>query len=323
MHTLNLIYMCDIRVEPDIHLCMYVVCMHACMYVRAYVCWFCRYVAHTRIRTDTQTYKNTHKHVHTYADTYVLSTRRSFRAHKCVYIDTYACMCLYMRIACVAVRNNLITVGMDLFMRVNETVKRRPRTLHNLITVGMDSLMPANRPPPWANAFDGDSSIAEQSAPSAHVMFTAWPRSSCSIHRRPSDALCVCACVHVCMRVCVCVCVHVFMRVCVCVCVCVYTCICTYVYMCVRAYAAHLTHSVWVCTCVYATCMPACKSTQVCVRMCVSVYIDICMYSHVCIQTYIHTRSHTHSHTHTHTDNHIAYIHRYISAALQPPILQH
>ena len=304
MHTLNLIYMCDIRVEPDIHLCMYVVCMHAFMYVRAYVCWFCRYVAHTRIRTDTQTYKNTHKHVHTYADTYVLSTRRSFRAHKCVYIDTYACMCLYMRIACVAVRNNLITVGMDLFMRVNETVKRRPRTLHNLITVGMDLLMPANRPPPWANAFDGDSSIAEQSAPSAHVMFTAWPRSSCSIHRRPSDALCVCmcACVYACMCVCMCACVYACMCVCMCVCVYMYMYICIYVCTCIRRPSDAPCVGVHMCVCNMHACMQiySCMCAYVCKRIHRHMHVFTCMHTNIHTHTLAYTLAYTHAYRQSH-----------------------
>ena len=61
MYTLNLIYMCDIHVKPDIHVCMYVVCMHACMYVRTYVGFVD--ISHTHEHVQT------HKHIKTHINT--------------------------------------------------------------------------------------------------------------------------------------------------------------------------------------------------------------------------------------------------------------
>ena len=61
------------------------------------------------------------------------------------------------------------------------------------------------------------------------------------------EEVCVCMCMHACVRMCTCVCVHVCM--CVCTCVCVYLSACVCACMCV-------------CTCV---------CTSVCVRVCVCV----------------------------------------------------
>ena len=68
--------------------------------------------------------------------------------------------------------------------------------------------------------------------------------------------VCMCACVHVCVRACVCACA------CVHVCVCACMCACVHVHACMRA--------------------------RVCVCMCVHVCMHV--FSHVCIHTNLNTK---------------------------------
>ena len=59
--------------------------------------------------------------------------------------------------------------------------------------------------------------------------------------------MCVCVCVHICMRMCVCACVHA----CVCLCVCALDLICSYIVFCfLRRWPGHcLSCSLFVCLC--------------------------------------------------------------------------